>query len=302
MLLGLPEFELFSTDTVEETCALLARFGEDARVFAGGTDLFVKMKHRRAVPRRLINIKGIPNLGRIGQEGRDGLRIGALTTIQAVEASSVIDRNFHSLKQAAGVLGTTQIRNVGTIGGNLGNASPSAEFGPSLLTLGASVKCVGNAGERLIPLEEFFVSPGKTSLARDELLTEVQVPEPPVGAQCIYLKHSLRRMDVAIASAAVLIVADGDVCKDVRIALGAVGPVPYRAKKAEQCIRGQRLDGERVERELLEEAGRGAAEESFPIDDFRGYAGYRRKLVRMLVSKGLERLVARTRSLEEAPK
>lgn len=296
MPLGLPEFELFSTDTVEETCALLAKFGEGARVFAGGTDLFVKMKHRRAIPRRLINIKRIPNLGQIRREGRDGLRIGALTTIQAIEASPAIDKDFPSLKQAAGVLGTTQIRNVGTLGGNLGNASPSAEFGPSLLTLGASVRCTGGAGERVIPLEEFFVSPGKTSLARDELLTEVQVPEPPAGAQCIHLKHSLRRMDVAIASAAVLIVADGDVCSDVRIALGAVGPVPYRAKKAEQSIRGQRLDGERAERELLEEVGRVAAEESFPIDDFRGYAGYRRKLVRMLVSKGLERLVARTRA------
>ena len=232
MLLGLPEFELVSTDTVEETCALLARYGEGTRVFAGGTDLFVKMKHRRAVPRRLINIKRIPNLGQIRREARGGLRIGALTTIQAIEASSAIDKDFPSLKQAAGVLGTTQIRNVGTLGGNLSNASPSAEFGPSLLTLGASVKCTGRAGERVIPLEEFFVGPGKTSLGRDELLTEVTVPEPPAGAQCIYLKHSLRRMDVAIASAAVLIVAEGDVCTEVRIALGAVGPKPYRATKA----------------------------------------------------------------------
>ena len=296
MLLGLPEFELLSADTVEETCTLLARHGEEAMVFAGGTDLLVKMKHRRTIPRRLINIKGIPDLNRIGHDERDGLRIGALTTIQAIEASSVIGKKFPAVKQAAEVLGTTQIRNVGTIGGNLGNASPSAEFAPPLLTLGASVRCVGRGGERMISLEEFFVSPGKTTLRQDELLTEVHVPNPPAGAQGIYLKHSLRKMDVAIACAAVLIVLDGDVCRDIRIALGAVGPIPSRARKAEEVIRGERLGGERVEIELLEEVTRVASDESFPIDDFRGYAAYRRKLVRMLVGKGLERVIARTRA------
>lgn len=296
MLLGLPEFELLSADTVEETCTLLSRHREEAMVFAGGTDLLVKMKHRRTIPRRLINIKGITDLNRIVHDERDGLRIGALTTIQAIEASSVIGKKFPALKQAAEVLGTTQIRNVGTIGGNLGNASPSAEFAPPLLTLGASVRCAGRGGERLIPLEEFFVSPGKTTLLQDELLTEVHVPHPPAGAQGIYLKHSLRKMDVAIACAAVLIVLEGGVCRDIRIALGAVGPIPFRAKKAEEVIRGERLGGERVESELLEAVARAAADESFPIDDFRGYAEYRRKLVRMLVGKGLERVIARTRA------
>src|SRR3990172_7526870 len=296
MLLGLPEFELLSADTVEETCTLLSRHGAEAMVFAGGTDLLVKMKHRRTIPRRLINIKGIPDLDQIRHDERDGLRIVALTTIQAIEASSVIGKKFPAVKQAASVLGTSQIRNVGTIGGNLGNASPSAEFAPPLLTLGASVRCAGRGAERLIPIEEFFISPGKTALRQDELLTEVQVPNLPSGAQGIYLKHSLRKMDVAIASAALLIVFDGDVCAEARIALGAVGPVPFRAKKAEQTLNGRKLAGGPGEIELLEEVARVAAEESFPIDDFRGYAGYRRKLVAMLVGKGLERVIARTRA------
>ena len=296
MLLGLPEFELLSTETVDETCTLLSKHGARAMVFAGGTDLLVKMKHRRMIPRRLINIKAIPNLDQIRHDERDGLRIGALTTIQAIEASSVIGKKFSALKQAAGVLGTAQIRNVGTIGGNLGNASPSAEFAPPLLTLGASVRCVGRGGERMIPLEEFFVSPGETTLRQDELLTEVHVPNVPAGAQGIYLKHSLRKMDVAIASAAVLIVFDGDVCRDVRIALGAVGPIPFRAQEAEKTLKGKKLCGGQGEIELLEEVARVAAGESFPIDDFRAYAAYRRKLVRMLVGKGLERVVARARA------
>jgi aerobic carbon-monoxide dehydrogenase medium subunit len=296
VLLGLPEFELLSAESVEETCALLSRYEGEAAVLAGGTDLLTKMKLRRMVPRRLINIKGIANLDQIRHDEREGLRIGALTTIQAIETSQVISKKFPALKQAAGVLGTTQIRNVGTLGGNLVNASPSAEFAPPLLTLGASVRCAGRGGERLVPLAEFFVAPGKTALRQDELLTEVHVPNAPAGAQGIYLKHSLRKMDVAIASAAVLIVLEGDVCKDVRIALGAVGPIPFRANKAEQTLQGKRLGGGSGETELLEEVARVAADESFPIDDFRGYAGYRRKLVAMLVGKGLERIIARIRA------
>lgn len=296
MLLGLPEFKLTSANSVEEACALLSKHGERAMVFAGGTDLLVKMKHRRTVPEHLVNIKGIPNLDAIVHDEHGGLRIGALALVQAVETSQVVGKKFRVLKQAAEVLGTSQIRNVATIGGNLANASPSAEFAPSLLTLGASVRCVGSEGERTVPIGELFVSPGKTSLERDELITSVQVPDLPLGADCIYVKHSLRRMDVAIASAAVYVLLEGDICRDVRIALGAVGPVPFRATKAEQCMRGERLAANAVESELLEAVAQEAANESFPIDDFRGYATYRRKLVRMLVGKGLERLIANTRA------
>jgi carbon-monoxide dehydrogenase medium subunit len=286
VLLGLPEFEWLSTASVDETCALLAQSDERTALIAGGTDLLTKMKHRRLVPRRLINIKKIPGLDRIRHDEREGLRIGALATIQAIEASPLVAKLSPALKQAAAVLGTTQIRNTGTLGGNLANASPSAEFAPPLLTLGASVRCVSHSGERLVPVEQLFVGPGKTVLRRDELLTEVRVPLMPAGARGIYLKHSLRRMDVAIASAAVLVCLDGDVCTDARIALGAVAPTPFRATKAEAALRGQRLSGDG----LLEEVARLAAEESVPIDDFRAHAAYRRKLVAMLVGKGLERV------------
>ena len=296
MLLGLPEFELVFADTVEGACSLLSRYGAHAQVFAGGTDLFVKMKQRRTVPRRLINIKRIPNLDQIRYDGRDGLRIGALTTIQAIEASAVIAEKFPALKQAAGILGTAQIRNLGTLGGNLANASPAAEFAPPLLTLGASLRCMGRGGERLVPLEEFFVSPGKTVLKEDEIITEVHVPNLPARAEGTYLKYSLRKMDVAIACAAVLVCFDGDLCRDVRIALGAVGPTPFRARKAEATLRGERLAGDPGESELLEEAARVASDESFPIDDFRGNARHRRRLVGMLVRKGLERVTARARA------
>jgi carbon-monoxide dehydrogenase medium subunit len=254
------------------------------------------MKLKRMIPRYLINIKGIPDLDHIRYDDQDGLRIGALTTIQSIKDSSVISKKFSVLNQTAGCLGTTQIRNIGTLGGNLSNASPAAEFAPILLTLGAVVKCMGRSGERLIPLEEFFLSPGKSSLQRDELLTEVQVPNLPLHAAGIYLKHSLRRMDVSIVGASALVVFEGDVCRDVRIALGSVAPTPFRARKAEETIRGQRLTGDKIESELLEEVARVATDESVPIDDIREYAVYRKKIVGMLVRQGLKQVIARARA------
>ena len=296
MQLGLPEFDMIAADAVEEACSLLSGYGADAQLFAGGTDLFIKMKQRRLLPRMLINIKRIPALDQIRYDANEGLRIGALTTIQSIRDSAVIGEKFRVLSQAAGVLGTPQIRNLGTLGGNLANASPSAEFAPPLLTLEASVRCVGPGGERLVPINEFFVSPGKSVLRQGELITEVHVPNSPLRAQGIYLKHSLRMMDVSMAAAAALVLFDGDVCREVRIALGAVAPTPFRARKAEEALRGKRLSGASNDRELLEEVGRIAADESHPIDDLRGYASYRRKVVAMLVRQGLEQAIGRARS------
>jgi carbon-monoxide dehydrogenase medium subunit len=292
VLLVLPEFDIRAADTVEETCSLLHRHAGDAQILAGGTDLLVKMKHRRTMPRHLINIKRIPDLDRIRYDGQAGLRIGALTTIQAIKDSAVIAKKFPLLNQAAGKLGTLQIRNLGTLGGNLANASPSAEFAPALLTHGASLRCVGRGGERRVRIEDFFVGPGKSVLQDDEILTEVHVPELSGDAAGIYLKHSLRRMEVAIAAAAVVIRRDGDVCREARIALGAVGPTPFRARKAEAALEGQKL-GEASDSELFEDVARIAADESLPIDDIRSYAGYRRKVVGMLVRQGLEQLTGR---------
>ena len=293
MLLGLPEFEMFFPRSVEETCTLLLKYGKDAELLAGGTDLFVKMKQRRLVPRILINIKKIPALNQIHYDADEGLRIGALTTIQAVRDSDVISKKFRVLAQAAGVLGTPQIRNLGTLGGNLANASPSAEFAPPLLTLEASVRCVGPGGKRLVPMNEFFVGPGKSVLNEGELITEVHVPASPLQAQAIYLKHSLRTMDVSMAGAAAFVLLDGGVCREVRIALGAVAPTPIRAGMAEATLRGKRLCGNSGDKELLEEVSRIASDESRPIDDLRGFASYRRKVVGMLVKQGLEQVIAR---------
>ncbi len=291
MLLQLPEFEIHAPATLAEACSLLARFGDDAQVLAGGTDLLVKMKLRRLVPSHLVNIKHIPGLTQINHDD-DGLHLGALVTIRAIKDSPVIAHKWPMLRSAAGKLGTSQVRNLATLGGNLGNASPSAETAAVLVVHEASVRCVGAGGERTIPLGQFFVAPGQTALAPGEIITAVDIPPAPPRSGWSYRKHSLRRMEIAIAAAAVLVIREGDCLAEARIGLGAVAPTPFRASKAEAFIRGRMLTAQALPVEVLEQAAEIAAQEASPIDDIRGRTDYRKRVVRMLVRDGLEQAVA----------
>lgn len=279
----LPKFEYFAPKTMEEACSLLAKYKGEARVLAGGTDLLVQMKNREVIPRYLINIKNIPDLDYIRYDDKEGLRIGALTPIEALKTSTLIRRRFGILSQAAAVLGTVQIRNRGTIAGNLCNASPAAETAPALITLAAKARIVGVAGERAVALEDFFISPGQTVLQAGEIVTEIQVPNLPPRSGGAYLKHSIKRMDIAIVGVGVVITLDGEVCNDIKIALGAVASTPVRAKKAEEIIRGQGLDSE-----LMERAAQIASEESRPIDDIHSYAQYRKQMVKVLAKEAMK--------------
>jgi len=294
MLLGLPNFEYLHSRTIKEACSFLSTYKGEAVVMAGGTDLLVKMKHRKARPRYLVNIKKIPDLVYIVHDEREGLRIGALTTIQTIRNSPLVMKKFSVLNQAAGVLGTAQVRNLATLGGNLCNASPASECAPALLTLEAKVKLAGPGGERIVPLESFFVGPGKSVLEKDEILTEIQIPNTPPHTEGVHLKHGTRRVDVAIVGATLLLTLAEGRCQDIRIGLGAVGPTPFRARKAEALLRGEKIGGEMET--LLAKVAQKASEESFPIDDIRGCADYRKQVVEALVKEGLERLVGQTGS------
>ena len=293
MLLGLPKFDHIFCNTTDEACSFLARHQGEAMVLAGGTDLLVKMKHKRALPAYLVNIKRIPDLSYINYDEQTGVRIGALTTIQALRNSPLIRKKFSVLNQAAGVLGTAHVRNLATLGGNLCNASPASECAAPLLTLEARAKIVGAAGERTVPLETFFLGPGRSVLQYGEILTEIQIPNLPPHTEGVHIKYGTRRVDVAIVGMSMVIVFDGDLCRDVKIALASVGPTPFRAKKAEDVLRGQKIGG--VVEDLMERVARTAADESFPISDLRGSADYRRDLVMNLVRQGLERALGQTR-------
>jgi carbon-monoxide dehydrogenase medium subunit len=291
----LKDFEYFAPSTMSEVMSLLEQYGERAKFLAGGTDLLVAMKERRTDPKCLINLKGITELEHITFDEEHGLRIGALTKIRQIETSRLIQEKFPSLFEGAKVLGSVQVRNLATIGGNICTASPSADTVPSLLSLDASVKLRGSSGERILPLREFFVGPGMTVLSR-EVLTEIIVPVPSPSSQSTYLCLNRREaVDLALVGVAVAGAVDkgNGNWKNVRIALGAVAPTPIRAHKAEKS-----LEGKLAESGSLNAAAHIASEECLPISDVRASASYRKEMVKVLVERALEQIHERCQEEE----
>ena len=278
--------EYFTPKTVEEAISLLSEYGEKAEIIAGGTDSLVRMKKGDTHPDLFINIGEIQGLDYIQYDDKDGLRIGARTPIRSIVNSSLIKDTFGVLAHAAATLGTPTIRRQATIGGNLCNAAPSADMAPSLIVLGAQLKINGSDGQKSMPVEDFFTGPGQTRLNRNEILTEIQIPNPMPNSNAVYLKQTRSQgADLAIVGVAAMVVTDGEVIKDVKIALGAVAPTPVRAKKAEEILKGKKPDDN-----LLEACSGAALLESSPIDDVRSSAAYREKLIRVLVKRAIKKV------------
>ena len=283
----LPEFDYLKPKTIAEALSLLAQYQGKAKVIAGGTDLIPQLKGRDIeLPQYIIDFKDISGLDHIEYDQANGLSIGALATLKAVLDSTVILDRFSVLSQAAENMASPQVRNRGTIAGNICNAVPSADSAPALLILEARLKLVGPKGERMVSIEDFFTGPNQTALD-GEILVEIQIPTPPPKSQGVYLKLGPRKaMDLAIVGVAVLVVPDNGKCQDVRIALESVAPTPLRAKKAESALKGQAFDDK-----LIEEAAQIAASEAKPIDDHRASAEYRRDMVEVLVKRAIKQAI-----------
>jgi len=281
-------FDHYTPVTLEEALELLARHNGSARPLAGGTDLVLRMKNGLEQPRAVVNLKRLEALRGIALDEEGGLRIGALTPLREVQRSEVLHRRYPAVAHAARVLASEQIRSVATIGGNLCNASPAADMPPPLLVHDAEVRLVSLHGERTLPLAEFFTGPGQTVLRPGELLREVVLP-PPRG-EAVYLKLTPRAaMDIAVVGVAVCLAVRDGVCEHIRIALGAVAPIPLRARRAEAVLQGQALTAERIA-----QAAEAAADECSPIDDVRASAWYRRRMVQVLTRRALTRLAEDT--------
>jgi carbon-monoxide dehydrogenase medium subunit len=278
-------FEYFAPRSLAEATEVLAKYQGEARTVAGGTDLLLKMKAGRLSPKAIVNIKRIPELR--GLTFNSHLTLGALTTLEEIKQSSIIRERYPALSDAAATMASVQIRNLATVGGNLCNAAPSADLAPILIALNAAARLAGFKGERRIPLEDFFTGPGTTVLAPGELLVSLEVP-PPAGPS-VYLKHSPREhMDIAVVGIGIALRGYNPLsqaCAEPRVVLGAVAPVPLRARRAEAELTGGPLAAERIDR-----AAKIAAEEAKPIDDVRGSAWYRRRMVAVLTRRGLETL------------
>jgi carbon-monoxide dehydrogenase medium subunit len=284
----LPRFEYLTPKTIDEALSLLAQYKTRAKVIAGGTDVVPQLKRREIkAPQYIIDLKGIPGLDYIKYDEVGGLTIGALITIHAVEISSIIREKFSILFQAAQSMASPQVRNRGTIVGNICNAVPSADTATALLTLEAKLKLISQQGERMVNIEDFFTAPNQTVLADEEILQEIQIPSLPPHAKGVYLKLTPRRaMDLAIVGVAVVVIAENGLCNDIRIALGAVAPTPIRAKRAEGILKGQRFN-----EQVIEKAAQTAAEESKPIDDHRASAEYRREMVKVLTRRAINQAI-----------
>ena len=285
----LPKFNYLAPKTIDEALSLLSQYRGRAKVIAGGTDFIPKLKRREIkAPKYIIDLKGIPGQDEIKYDADSGLSLGALVTIRAVEAAPTIQEKFSVLAQAAQSMASPQVRNRGTIAGNICNAVPSADSAPPLLTLGARLKLISQKGERMVDIEDFFTGPNQTVLADEEILQEIQLPNLPPKSRGIYLKLTPRRaMDLAIVGVAVVVIPRDGVCTDIRIALGAVAPTPIRVKGAEGILRGQRF-GEQA----IEKAAQIAAEESQPIDDHRASAEYRREMVKVLTRRAINQAIS----------
>lgn len=281
----LPGFEYLAPETIDEAVLLLSRHGKEAKPIAGGTDILLKMKRREEVPRYLVGLKNIPGLDNIECDDAQGLRFGPLVTIHAMETSPIVREKFPILSQAASTIGSAQIRNLGTVIGNVCNALPSADMIPSLIVLGATVRIASTKGEKSIPVEDFLTGPGQTVLAHDELVEEVQVPCLPPHSGGVYIKHAPREaMDLAIISVATRITLDDRICRVVRICLGTAGPIPMRAVKAEQILRDKPFSAA-----LAREASEAASEEAQPRSSIRSSAEYRKEMVRTLTARALNK-------------
>jgi CO/xanthine dehydrogenase FAD-binding subunit len=275
-----PEFDYQRPESLQQVFTLVAEHGDQARLIAGGTDLVVQMKMERDSPSLLISLAGIEKLR--GITSRDGLNIGAMTPIRDVAGSATVRRQYAALYEACQAFSTVQIMIMGTIGGNLCNASPAADTAPALLALDASVDLVTGDGSRRVPLGEFFTGPCKTVLAKGEVMRSVALPEPDPGMGSAFLKISRVVADIAQVCAAVRLVRDGDRITDCRIALGAVAPTPVRIGRAEESLTGGTGGVEAFER-----AARIVAEDIRPISDVRATATYRLHAAKVIVRDAL---------------
>lgn len=273
--------EYYRSRDLHEAARLLSGFGGKARIIAGGTDLLVEK------PPEVECLVDISSLDLVYiKKGRNGIIIGAATTLDLLESSPILSSApYNVVSEAAGMIATPTIRNMATIGGNICNASPAADLPLALMVLDSTVKIVGLNGSRVVPVGDFFEDVKKTILDKDELLSEVHIPPSSRNSAASFLKlrHHQTSVDIAVVNVAARLTCSDGICEDAAIALGAVARTPIYARQAEKLLIGKRIDGK-----LIRRAAEAAVEESEPIDDVRASAGYRKRMVSVLVRRALE--------------
>lgn len=284
-------FEYFRPKTIPEAIGLLQQYGDDAKILSGGQSLIPMMKLRLARPGFLIDINRLPDLSYVKEDG-GYLKIGGLTREAELEASSVASFMFPIIMDTAHVIADPQVRNLATVGGNLAHGDPANDHPATMMALGAQVVATGPKGQRIIPIEEFFLSIFSTALKSDEILTEIRIPVPPAHSGGAYIKLERKVGDFATVAVAAQVTVDAQgVCQKAGIGLTNVGPTPIKARKAEDFLRGKKLDAANIN-----QAAQLASDDSAPSADLRGPVAYKKGLVKELTKRAL------TLALERAGK
>jgi len=274
-------FDYVSPETLSEALGLLERYGENCKVIAGGQSLLNILKQGLIDPDVVVDIRGVEELNYVQYDETEGLRIGAVTTHRAIELSPVVSDRYGVLVEMEKHLAGIQIRNWGTIGGNLCIADPTGDPAPPLIAMNAQVTITSSQGVRNSALEDFFVDYYETILEPQELLTEIRVPGVKDRRTVAYTKFRNVEGDSPIVGAAVSLTLDsGGSCAEVRIALGGVASTPVRAKKAEEVLTGKTLNGP-----LIRKAADAVSDDIAPIPDIVASEEYKEKIARVLVTR-----------------
>jgi 4-hydroxybenzoyl-CoA reductase subunit beta len=331
-MLRLPKFEYLSPKSVEEACSLLQEHEGNVKAIAGGTDVLPSLKQRLFTPEHVLDLRQVSGLRGIKNGSEKEVRIGSLTTLTAIEEASLVKEKFPALSEAAASVAAPQIKNMGTIGGNIAldtrcwyfNQSHSwrksletcikrggevchvvksgkkcyaylaADTVPALMALGAQVIITSTEGERQCLLKEIYTHDGKSpnALRAGDLITGVMLPLPEAESGSSYQKLRLRdAIDFPLVGAAARVAMDGEVCRDAKIVLGAVGSGPIEVTEAEDFLKG-----DPITEGLIEEAGNRAQKSAQPVPNTLSTPGYRRKMAGVLVRKALRQAISRARS------
>jgi carbon-monoxide dehydrogenase medium subunit len=276
------DLEYLQPSSIQEAIALLAQYGDEAKAMAGGQTLIPMLWQRLLTPQYLVSLRGIKGLETIERDGQGNLLIGACATHRQVEASPLVQEGWPVLAETIRNVAAPQIRNLGTLAGDLCHSDYGADPPATLLALDARVRIVGPGQDRWVPMDEFFVDLYTTALGADDLLAQIQVPPMPPGARAAYVKYCLRAMDPAIVGVAAVLVVEDGLCQETSIGINGAATVPIRASAAEEALKGRPLD-----QASLNEAAALAQEQARPMSDSHASAEYRKKMVGVFVKRAL---------------
>jgi len=284
-------FNYYAPESIPEAVALLSDLGKNAFVMAGGTDLLIKKKHGMITPDAVVALKKIKGLDRISVGPKKGLYIGATALLADVAAHAGIRKIYPAVADAAKNTANVQIRNMGTVVGNLCNASPSADNAPGLLALGATLSIAGPQGDRTLALEDFFLGPGLAALEPAEIVTAVAVPPPSPKSGTAYVHLSARgKVDCSAVCVGAHVELNGRKVNKARLFVGACAPIPMRTPRAEKAMMGKVFT-----EKLADKAGEAASQEALPITDVRATQDYRNTMVAVMTKRAL--MLAHKRAL-----